>query len=30
LQVLYLVENQVNDLVRFLSEGLTSPRPASR
>ena len=28
LEVLYLVEDQVNDLVRFLSEGLTSPRHA--
>ena len=25
LQVLYLVEEQVNDLVKFLSEGLTTP-----
>jgi cytochrome c peroxidase len=30
LQVLYLVEDQVNDLVRFLTEGLTSPRPARK
>ena len=30
LQVLYLVEDQVNDVVRFLAEGLTSARPASK
>jgi cytochrome c peroxidase len=30
LQVLYLVEDQVNDLFRFLTEGLTSARPASK
>ena len=27
LQVLYLVEGQANDLVAFLTEGLTTPRP---
>lgn len=30
LRVLYLGEDQVNDLVRFLAEGLTSARPASK
>ena len=30
LQVLYLVEDQVNDLVGFLAEGLTSPRPTRK
>jgi cytochrome c peroxidase len=29
LQVLYLSEDQVNDLVHFLAEGLTSPLPAA-
>jgi cytochrome c peroxidase len=30
LQVLYLVEGQVKDLVAFLTEGLTTPRPRDR
>jgi len=27
--VLYLSEDQANDLVRFLTEGLSTPRPHS-
>jgi hypothetical protein len=29
LRVLYLVEDQVNDLVAFLAEGLTTTRPVA-